>query len=296
MEKYQIVKISKIQADENQPRKHFDSVKMHQLQESIKKEGIISPLIVEQVGDNFLILDGERRFRAAQEIGLKEVPVLVEPIGNKTARLTRQFVVQEQHENWDPSEKANALIALSDEIGISIYEVCKLLNIGEETTGRYVAFSQLVDRENWIRNEIPLDFTVGLRSLRNAVRRIYETNMQQEFTRNEEKKLERRVVQSVKDGALTKRGQLIRLKDAFVKNPKLIEKYFNDAKETPTSLYLQAEAQGATALRNLTIQAGYVYTHANTFLNHRDVKISPEQLAVYKRAVSQLNKIIDLAE
>lgn len=293
---YEVVKLSKITPDTNQPRKFFNAEKMHQLISSIKKEGIISPLIVEKIGDSYLILDGERRYRAATEIGLKEVPVLVEPAGNKIARLTRQFTVQEQHENWAPAEKANALISLSEEIGISLYETCKLLNVSESDVNRYVAFSQLVDRENWIRSEVPVSFAVDLRSLRNAVKRIQEATLKEEFTRSDEKRLEKRVIQSIKDGDVIRRADMSRLRDAFAKNPKLIKKYLESAKETPSSLYLQAEAQGATALRNVIVNARYVRSHGHKFLSNPDVAVTPAQVIELKTARDILGKIIGLAE
>ena len=53
--KYEIVLLSKVHPDENQPRKYFPADKLNQLKESIKREGIISPLIVEKIGDGFFL-------------------------------------------------------------------------------------------------------------------------------------------------------------------------------------------------------------------------------------------------
>lgn len=295
-QKFEIVKLDRVQVDENQPRKHFDAAKLNQLMRSIEKEGIISPLIVERVGDKFLLIDGERRYRAAKEINLKEVPVIIETLSSKSERLARQFTVQEQHEGWSPSEKANALINLSEEVGLSLYETCKLLNVAPGDIHRYVAFSQLIDREGFLRSQVPVDYAVAMQSLRNGAKKVYEIELKKEFTRNEEKKLEHRVIKSIMDGHVTKRTDLTKLKDAFVKNPKLIETYMESSKETPTSLYLKAEAQGATALRNLTIQSNYISNWAKRFLEHRDVKIAPEQLRAFKEAYRTLGQVVDLAE
>lgn len=295
-QKFEIVKLSRVQVDENQPRKYFDTVKLRALLKSIEKEGIISPLIVEKVGDNFLLIDGERRWRAAIELNLKEVPVIIESLSTKAERRARQFTVQEQHEAWTPAEKANALIELSDEVGLSLYETCKLLNVAPGDIHRYVAFSQMVDKEGFLKSRVPVDYAVAIQSLRNSVKRIYENDLKKEFTRNDEKKLEHRIIKSVMDGHVTKRTEIVRLKDAFTKNPKLIEVYLESSKETPTSLYLKAEAQGATALRNMTIQANYVSSWAERFLQNRDVKITPQQIASYKKAQRLLGQVIDLAE
>lgn len=293
---YEVVKLSRVMVDENQPRKYFDAAKLRQLQSSIKKEGIISPLIVERIGENFLLLDGERRFRAATELGLKEVPVIIEALGNKAERLARQFNVQEQHEGWTPSEKASAIIALSEEVGLSLYETCKLLGVSQGDIGRYTAFAQLVDRDNFIRNEIPVDYAQAIRSLTLTSSKLSEKELKKEFGRSDVKKLERRIVQGIKEGSISKRGEIIKIKDAFVKNPKLIEKFMDDSKETPTSIYLKAEAQGATALRNATLHSNYLINHARRYLNIRDVKMTPQQLASFKDTRDMLDKLIASAE
>lgn len=294
--KYEVVKIGQVIADENQPRKYFSSTKLHQLMKSIEKEGIISPLLVEEVGGNYMLIDGERRFRAAQELGLKEVPVIIEPPTNLIERLTRQFTVQEQHEEWTAAEKAEALIKLSEEIGVSVFQVCKLLNVEPGVTDRYVAFSQIIDRATWVRNEMPLEFAVKLRSLRNSVARLYEFELKKEFTRSEEKRLEKRIIQGIKDGAIVRPNDFMRLRDAFTKNAKMIEVYLNDLKETPVSLYLKVEARGATSLRNAVINASYVRRHADIFLQTRDTKVSEEQLKILKIAKASIDALIDTAE
>lgn len=293
---YEVVKLSAIQPDETQPRKYFDAARLHMLKKSIEKEGIISPLIVEKVGDQFLLIDGERRYRAAQELNLKEVPVIVEPVGDKVSRLTRRFTVQEQHEGWSPTEKANALIELAEEVGVTLYAACKLLNINESDINRYVAFSQLVDREAWVRSEVSMDFSVGLRSLRNKTRKLYEEVLKKEFTTSEEKKLEKRVIQSIKDGSVKRRHDLTRLKDAFTKNPKLIEIYLSERSETPSSIYLKAEAQGATYLRQTVMHCKYMSASAHRFLEQPDVKPDESQVKLMKTTVAAINKILDMVE
>ena len=89
------VDIKYIHADENQPRKLFDVDKLAKLKKSIIKYGIINPLVVEKHGvNNYLLVDGERRFRMAKEIGLKEVPINVVSSETDTERLVRQFHIQ----------------------------------------------------------------------------------------------------------------------------------------------------------------------------------------------------------
>ena len=73
-----LISINKIKSDDEQPRKLFDSEKIAELAESIKTHGIIQPLILRKHDeDQYIIVAGERRWRAAKMAGLKEVPAVV---------------------------------------------------------------------------------------------------------------------------------------------------------------------------------------------------------------------------
>src|SRR4051812_45108449 len=120
---FQIVPLSKIQPDPEQPRRNFPVEDMATLISSIKKHGIQSPLHVEAVGDGFMLEDGERRFRAAKELKLKEVPVIVQEAKSATERMIIQFHLQEQHKAWTATEKATAVHRLSETMGTSVREM-----------------------------------------------------------------------------------------------------------------------------------------------------------------------------
>ena len=72
-----LVKISSVEPNLNQPRRHFDEDALLELSESIKQYGVLQPLLVSDKKDYFEIIAGERRWRAAKMAGLKEVPVVV---------------------------------------------------------------------------------------------------------------------------------------------------------------------------------------------------------------------------
>lgn len=290
------VKLSDIQPDENQPRKYFSAEKMHSLSESIKREGIITPLVVEKVGNKYLLVDGERRFRAATELRLEKVPVVVEEPKKAIERLIRQFTVQEQHEAWTPVEKAMALINLSAELGITLREVCKLLNVADTEARRYVAFASLADKETWVRSEVPITFAEYITAVKSVCRRVSEQDLNKEFTQQDEKKLERRIVIGIKDGTIQRRTDITKLSDSFIKDPKSLKKFMEDIKITPTALYLEVGAQGSHALRNVMYNTSYILTHGTRFLNQKDVKINPEQVRSLKGAREVLGKMIALAE
>lgn len=293
----QLVALSKIVADENQPRKYFNAEKLKTLKQSITKFGIINPLIVQEVSkDKYLLVDGERRYRAAIELKLEKVPVLVEKPQNATDRLVRQFNIQEQHEAWTPVEKAIAITSLANELGLSLLNTCKLLNIVEGDSRRYAAFAEIVDKDSWVRQEIPLDYALPMRALQRRVKAVVENELEQDFTRSDEKKLENRVIYLIKSGAVAKRNDLNKLTDAFTKNPKLVDKFLKDTKATPVSMFSEAKAKGAYHLRNTMYAARYLATHGKAFLEVKDVKLTQDHLTALKGAVRIAEQLISLVE
>lgn len=237
----------------DQPRKHFAADLMHTLTKSIKTHGIQNPLVVMKDGKGmFMLLDGERRFRAAKDLGLKEVPVTVKESMEETDQLVLQFNIQEHHAEWSPLEKAVALTKLTKKLGGSIHQVCDMLGMGKHEKEIYGAFADLADREAYVKNEIPLEMVKPFRSIRNTVKKLYVEELGEPMIRSDEKKLELALIRSVKDGAIQERKDFTRLKDAFVKNPKLIGEYMADKHATPDAMFIKAKAKGTYYLRNLT--------------------------------------------
>jgi ParB family chromosome partitioning protein len=75
--KKDIISISKIDANPNQPRKTFDDDKLEELSVSIKEHGVLQPIIVQQNNDRFIIVAGERRLRACKKINIKDIPCVI---------------------------------------------------------------------------------------------------------------------------------------------------------------------------------------------------------------------------
>ena len=102
-----LVPIEKIFRDETQPRKEFDKDKIDELAQSIKKNGLIQPIIlVKKNDDNFMIVAGERRWRAAQIANLKTLPSLLIPDDLDKDEIS--LIENIQRENLKISEEANA--------------------------------------------------------------------------------------------------------------------------------------------------------------------------------------------
>ncbi|WP_029231397.1 ParB/RepB/Spo0J family partition protein [Butyrivibrio sp. VCB2006] len=79
----EIVNITKVEPNRNQPRKTFDEDALLELADSIKQFGIVNPLIVTDKKDHYEIVGGERRWRAAKKAGLKEVPVIIKDLNER---------------------------------------------------------------------------------------------------------------------------------------------------------------------------------------------------------------------
>ena len=116
------VPIQKIDIYENQPRKFFDEEKLDELAASIKKHGVIQPLILKKQGSRYQIIAGERRYRAARLAGLKEVPAIFMDADEKET-LEISIIENIQREDLNPIEEAEGLQALIDKCGFTQEEV-----------------------------------------------------------------------------------------------------------------------------------------------------------------------------
>ena len=110
--------IEEIVPNRSQPRKHFDESKLEELATSIKEKGILEPLIVRRVDEGYELIVGERRWRAAQKAGLKEVPVLVHE-AERAEVLEISLTENLQRENLNPVEEAEGFKRLIDEFGLN---------------------------------------------------------------------------------------------------------------------------------------------------------------------------------
>ena len=124
----QQIKITEIEPKADQPRKKFDEDKLEELASSIKRYGVIQPIIVMPKDGYYQIVAGERRWRAAKKAGLTEMPCLVR---TKTEQENREIALIEniQRENLNPIEKARGLRRLLDDYGLSQQQLADKLGM-----------------------------------------------------------------------------------------------------------------------------------------------------------------------
>ena len=119
------IDLEKITAGRYQPRQEFDSVKIQELAESIKKHGVLSPILVREIGlDRFEVIAGERRVRASKIAGLKTIPSLVNQKEDQEA-LEAALIENLQREDLNPVEEARGYDRLKREFELTQDEIAK---------------------------------------------------------------------------------------------------------------------------------------------------------------------------
>lgn len=114
-----MLKVEQLQPGKYQPRSYMDDAALQTLADSIKAQGIMQPILVRQLADeHYEIIAGERRWRASQRAGLKEVPVLVREIADEAA-LAMALIENIQRENLNPLEEAQGIKRLIDEFNMT---------------------------------------------------------------------------------------------------------------------------------------------------------------------------------
>ncbi len=111
--------IDRIRSGRYQPRAHMDEASLAELAESIKAQGVVQPILVRPVdGGRYEIVAGERRWRAAQRAGLKEIPALIRAVPDQAA-LALALIENIQREDLNPLEEAQGIKRLIEEFGLT---------------------------------------------------------------------------------------------------------------------------------------------------------------------------------
>ena len=115
----QMLTIDRVRPGRYQPRTKMDAASLAELALSIKEQGVMQPILVRPVdGGRFEIVAGERRWRAAQQAGLREIPALVKNVPDQSA-LAVALIENIQREDLNPIEEAKGLARLIDEFGLT---------------------------------------------------------------------------------------------------------------------------------------------------------------------------------
>lgn len=149
--------LRKIRPNPDQPRKHFDEDALRELTESVRSQGLIQPIVVDQESEEglYTIVAGERRFRAARMAGLSEIPVIIRSF-TREEQLEIALVENIQREDLNPIEEAEAYRQLMDAFNLSQDGVAKKVGKKRSTVANSLRLLKLPEemRESLVTGEL----------------------------------------------------------------------------------------------------------------------------------------------
>ena len=131
-----------IQPNDSQPRDIFNDEEMQGLVESIKLHGILQPIIVRPLSHGYMLIAGERRWRAAKQLGLKEIPAIVRDIDGLHS-LEIALIENIQREDLNPIEKAKGFKELIDKFDLTQEQVAKTMGKDRSSVTNYIRLLDL---------------------------------------------------------------------------------------------------------------------------------------------------------
>lgn len=140
--KYFSCPIEEIRPNKQQPRKTFAADKLEELASSIREKGIIQPLVVRKASSHYELIAGERRWRAAQKAGLREVPVVIQDVSDDVA-VEMALIENIQREDLNAIEEAEAYHALMEKFSLSQDEMAKRVGKDRSTVANSLRLLRL---------------------------------------------------------------------------------------------------------------------------------------------------------
>lgn len=141
----QNLKVSEIEPNRDQPRRIFEEESLNELSESIKRYGVIQPIIVSKKDDYYQIVAGERRWRASKKAGLTEIPAIIR---ENDEQRNREIALIEniQREDLNPIEKARGIKLLMEQYNLTQQQVAEVIGKGRSTVTNTLRILNLDDR------------------------------------------------------------------------------------------------------------------------------------------------------
>ncbi len=136
--------IDRIQRGKYQPRQVFDQKTLEELADSIRAQGIVQPLVVRPEGSHYELVAGERRWRAAQLVGLQKVPVVIREIDAHAAAAIA-LIENIQREDLNPLEEATAFLRLIEEFDLTHQQVADSVGRSRATVSNFLRLLDLAD-------------------------------------------------------------------------------------------------------------------------------------------------------
>ncbi|AIS53587.1 stage 0 sporulation protein J [Thermoanaerobacter kivui] len=152
------IKISDIQPNQYQPRKHFNEETLKELADSIKEHGVIQPIIVRKINSSYQIVAGERRWRAAKIAGLSEIPAIIKDFDDRQV-MEIALIENLQREDLDPIDEAKAYKSLMEQFNLTQEEISKRVGKSRSAIANSIRLLNLDER---VQNMLSKgDITIG---------------------------------------------------------------------------------------------------------------------------------------
>jgi ParB family chromosome partitioning protein len=214
--------LDEISPGKNQPRKDFNDVKLKELENSIRENGVIQPIVVQKRGEGYEIICGERRWRASRKAGHKKIPAIIRE-ASTTQSLQMALIENIHRQDLNPIEEAEAYKRLSHEFGLTQEVIAKQVGKNRATVANYLRLLKLSRgfQDDLITGRLTMGHARAMLAL--------ETEREMEAARREVLKQNMNVrqlefyVQAKKSPAGTKPKGGLAHKDIFIKD---LEKEF----------------------------------------------------------------------
>ena len=175
--------ITKIIPNKKQPRKEFDKIELESLSSSIKEKGVIQPILVRKSfgGENYEIVAGERRWRAAQLAGLHSVPVIIKKLTDQEV-MEIALVENIQRENLNPVEEAQGYKYLCDQHGYKQEQLSKIIGKSRSHIANMLRLLELTEKilKNLIDKKISIGHArplIGVENAEELLNKIIKNNL-----------------------------------------------------------------------------------------------------------------------
>ncbi len=142
MRQASMVAISKIVPNRYQPRSHFADEELQSLTASIRRDGVLMPILLRPIGDGYELIAGERRWRAAQAAGLPEIPAVVREVDDLQA-LELAIIENEQRDDLTAIESARAYQRMMSEFGCTQQQVAEKIGVSRVQVSNIIRLLQL---------------------------------------------------------------------------------------------------------------------------------------------------------
>lgn len=201
--KLQEISLDRITADPDQPRRHFDEELLQKLADSIKIHGVLQPIVLikKDDSDKFVIVAGERRFRASKLAGLKKIPAIVRELSDQN-RLELSLIENIQRSDLNVLETATAYLKLREQFNMTAKQIgervggrsesavlntLRLLNLPDEVK-KYVYSGEL--KEGQVRPLLKVDKETVLKILPKIIEEGWSTRKLEQFLVQYKKQLQ----------------------------------------------------------------------------------------------------------